>query len=275
MEVLPSLLLLTLCVMGSASADPVMFRAGTGTPNPGQGDSRAIWSEPPDLNGTIWSCEQILEFGYESELANDFIPTETRLTHVTWWGGFMDLQTPCDPGIPTPGFNLEFFETDGCFPGQMITNIVTTDFTEESVGCQIGMYPLYKWGADVALDLHPGNRYWFCPEMVDHPYPPSAGRLASMQIVECPSVFRTAYYGYPYWTIACDLGWCFEGSQEFEGDHSEACCFSDGHCEFLLTGTCAADGGVAQGPGSVCDPNPCAITPTRPASWGKVKALFR
>jgi hypothetical protein len=37
----------------------------------------------------------------------------------------------------------------------------------------------------------------------------------------------------------------------------EACCFQDGTCLFILASDCDAQGGMTQGPGTTCDPNPC------------------
>ena len=88
-------IVLALSVTGMVLAEtPVRMHPGTGAPNPGQGDARAMWSEPPDLNGVFGGSEQILQFGLESEIANDFVPTETTITHVTWWGGFFSNTTP-------------------------------------------------------------------------------------------------------------------------------------------------------------------------------------
>lgn len=39
------------------------------------------------------------------------------------------------------------------------------------------------------------------------------------------------------------------------------CCFPDGHCEFLTTDICVELGGVPQGVGTVCEPNPCPQPP--------------
>jgi hypothetical protein len=43
-----------------------------------------------------------------------------------------------------------------------------------------------------------------------------------------------------------------------------ACCFGDGHCEFLMPGNCTTAGGIYQGEGIGCDPNPCPQTPACP-----------
>jgi hypothetical protein len=159
----------------------------------------------------------------------------------------------------------------------VIADLVVTQFTEESVGCQSELYPLYKWGTDLTVNLVSGNRYWFAAQIKDLAYPPLGGRLASMDIVGCDSaMWDPLGIGEDFWVpIGQVFGQEIDFSQEFDGDHAEACCFADGCCEFILTGDCRADGGVGQGSGSVCDPNPCGATATRPASWGKVKVLFR
>jgi len=40
-----------------------------------------------------------------------------------------------------------------------------------------------------------------------------------------------------------------------------ACCFPDGHCEYVTADRCVAEGGSPQGYGTVCDPNPCSQPP--------------
>jgi hypothetical protein len=239
-RVLPVLLVLTISVMGSASADPALFHPGTGVPNPAQGDTRACWSEPPDLNGLVASSEQILIYGLESETANDFVPTDTPLTHVTFWGGAYNNSTPCQAGSPVPGLNLRFYEDAGCVPGALFAEIylVAGQYTEESAGCQSGMYPLYKWGADVSVDVVASSLIWFSGQIADHAFPPQFGRLATSAVTGCDSMFRCAYLGYPDWTNGDDGvgGFVFDVSQEFE-------------C-----------GGAV---------------PARESSWGRIKSTFR
>ncbi len=261
MRVLPVLLVLTLSVMGSASADPMLFHPGTGIPNPGSAGGRdVIWSEPPDLNGLIGSSEQILRFGLETEIANDFIPSKSLITRETWWGGYFNNTTPCVAGIQTPGFNLEFFTDAGCVPGERIADFSVTDFSEESVGCQAGAYPLFKWSATVRVAVIPNVPYWFCAQIADHPFPPQGGRLASMRVVGCDSMFRSAYFGYPNWTPG---DWPFDASQEFEATDGTsgpggACCFESGSCLFSSAQECIHEGGVWEGVGTTCGPNECA-----------------
>jgi hypothetical protein len=98
------------------------------------------------------------------------------------------------------------------------------------------------------------------------------------------------------------------------GISAEACCYDDGSCEMLLADECVANGGIPQGPGTVCDPNPCpppppvgaccfdtdcvllteadcvaqggqfiggdcdpnpCVIPVQDTSWGSIKAIYR
>ena len=243
-------------------------------PNP----CSVMWSEPPDLNGMILSSEQILMYGLETELANDFVPTGPTITHVTWWGGYYNNSTPCLPGILTPGFNLRFYEDAGWVPGNLIADLPITQFTEEYVGCQDDGYPMYKWGAYVNVNLVAGNLYWFSAQIKDHPYPPLGGRLASMGVVASESVFKSAYFGYPDWTPVSEVtGIAFDASQEFESgvvEYPEACCFPDEHCEFLIARQCSAWGGQPHGPGTVCDPNPCRVSEAPPVGDETAMSIY-
>ena len=258
------------------ATNPTALHSGTGQPHSGQGNPRAMWSEPPDLDGLIGSSEIIGAYGLETELANDFVPTEPTITHVTWWGGYYNNTDPCEPGDLTTGFNLRFFEDADCVPGQIVADLSVSDFTVEMVWCQASFYPEYEYGADVSVAVLPGNRYWFCAQMQDHAYPPQWGRLEATRVTDCTSQWRSAFWGEPDWIGACSI--IFENcdfSQEFEGDHSEACCFADAHCEYLLTSACRGADGDPQGPGTGCDPNPCAPTPVQQTHWGSVRSLFR
>ncbi len=53
-----------------------------------------------------------------------------------------------------------------------------------------------------------------------------------------------------------------------------ACCLPDGTCVVTYGDVCADNGGTYYGDGSGCDPYPC-ITPTKPSTWGQIKANFR
>jgi hypothetical protein len=276
---------LALCfIAGTAMAiTPVSFHAGSGPPYVVPSGRDVCWSEPADLNGLIASSEQILAFGLETEIANDFVPTNT-VTAVTFWGGYYNNSTPCASGITTPGFNLKFYDDAGCMPGSNIAYIVATTFVETSVGCQAGTYPMFKWDVNVSVNTVAGNLYWFGGQMRDHPFPPQGGRLAAAVVTGCDTVFQSAYFGYPDWTPAIDIfGVAFDASQEFTcisgcgippPDEPGACCFGSGDCQVLWPSQCSDQGGQYQGDGTPCDPNPCFV-PTQSTTWGKIKGSYR
>ena len=56
---------------------------------------------------------------------------------------------------------------------------------------------------------------------------------------------------------------------------TQACCFSDGHCEMQLPGDCRQMGGTPQGDGTTCDGMHCQVNPTRPSTWGTIKGSYR
>jgi hypothetical protein len=237
-----------------------------------------MWSEPPDLNGFLASSEKIPRYNLETEIANDFIPTEPWVTRVAWWGGYYNNNDPCIPGIPASPFNLRFYETASCLPGNLIAEIVDVTPSEELLICQEDLFPIYQYEIDLLVEVPPANRCWFSAQMSEHDFPPQWGRLSSLHVVECESAFRSMFWGYPDWvpvSVADPFGLGYDLSQEFEGDHPEACCFPDGHCELVLTSICRAQGGDPQGPDSGCDPDPCGSTPAKRSTWGSVRALYR
>jgi hypothetical protein len=54
-----------------------------------------------------------------------------------------------------------------------------------------------------------------------------------------------------------------------------ACCIEGDDCFLLGRDQCLQQGGIYQGDGTVCSPNPCEPTPVLPRSWGRVKAGYR
>ncbi len=287
------LLLIPWLVAGTASAEvPSLFQAGSGPPNIVPSGRDVCWSEPADLNGLIASSEQILAFGLESEVANDFVVSNTCIAHVTFWGGYYNNSTPCSGGITTPGFNLKFYSDGGCGPVGTTPDvawIVATTFGETSVGCQQGVYPMFKWDFDLSYNpviVVQGNVYWFGGQMLDHAFPPQGGRLAAGSVTGCDTVFRSVYFGYPDWTPAIDVfGVAFDCSQEFEcycgicppwgiDDPNGACCFGS-DCRILYPGDCSQQGGHYLGDGVPCDPNPCGSVHTKSTTWGQIKESYR
>jgi hypothetical protein len=238
------------------------FHPGLGVSHPlMMEDRKVLWSDPPDLWGLIGSSEQILQYGLETEIANDFVLSNGLVTRVTFWGGYWNNSVACDPGIPTPGFNFEFFEDAGGRPGNLIASFAVTDYHERFVDCQQGYYPIYEYSVPVELRFVPGVRYWFCAQYRDHSFPPQAGRLAARYIQGYDSVFRSVYFGYPDWTPADDTGIPFDASQEFSGPETDAggaCCLDHGLCRIMSELDCRDQDGVWQGTGIPCDPLTCA-----------------
>ncbi len=282
-------LALALCfIAGAARASPVAYVGGTGPPNVLTGDPEAVWSEPPDLNGLIASSEQILAFGLESEIANDFVADSYYgIGQVTFWGGYYNNSTPCSAGITTPGFNLKFYSDGGCAPSSTTPDvawIVATSFSETSVGCQQGVFPMFKWDIyNVSVNLTAGNVYWFGGQVLDHAFPPQGGRLAAASVTGCDSVFRSVYFGYPDWTPGIDVfGVSFDASQEFntggigiDDNYPGACCLPDGECQYMWGYECDALHGVYHGDNSSCNSYPCDPTPTKSTTWGAIKSSYR
>jgi len=175
-------------------------------------------------------------FGIETEIANDFLIDGTVITRASWWGGYFANDLPCDELPPSPGFNLRFYEDAQCLPAAVVADLPITNYTQELVDCVWGVLPIYKWSADLDLNLSANVRYWFGAQMMDHPFPPQAGRLATIRVTGCESVFKSAFFGYPDWTPCIDVfGVAFDSSQEFE----------------------------------------CAIpSPTAPSTWGAIKGMY-
>jgi hypothetical protein len=67
----------------------------------------------------------------------------------------------------------------------------------------------------------------------------------------------------------CDPNLCEQLGEQ------EACCFEDGHCEFIDPRDCVAEGGDVQGPGTTCETVICESVPTENTTWGSIKARFR
>ena len=192
MKTLAGILIMCLFVVGASGADaPIPYVPASGGHNVVPGGRDVCWSEPADLNGLIGTSEIISMFGLQSELANDFQVAGNVITKAVWWGGQYGMPTPCQPAWPTPGFNLRFYEDAQCLPGGVIADLSITDFTEESLGCVGGYYPIWKWTADVSVDVSPGVLYWFGAQYKDHTFPGQGGRLTSATIIGCEGAFKT------------------------------------------------------------------------------------
>jgi hypothetical protein len=67
-----------------------------------------------------------------------------------------------------------------------------------------------------------------------------------------------------YYVILDSYGQASGGSWTLDfsilGCIPEACCFADGRCELSMPSDCRQLGGIPQGSGTTCDPNPCTVT---------------
>ena len=69
----------------------------------------------------------------------------------------------------------------------------------------------------MSLPVTGGVRYWFSVQAGTHPFPPQWGRLASVSLQGCYSMFRSDYFGFPNWTDTPEVfGVDIDLSQEFE-----------------------------------------------------------
>jgi hypothetical protein len=234
-------LAMSMVVAGSAFAvDPILSAGGGGNNpyTPTDGDGVVCFSQPPNLDGLIGSSEQILTFGLESELANDFLPNASGyVDNARWWGGYYNYVL----GDPLSTYwNLRFYEDAGCIPGAVLCEYVTTSNANETfIYNQGGFYPVYEYNWDVCCAVAADNLYWFGAQSGDHPFPPQWGRLAANAVEYCDTVFKSAFFAFPDWVPAVDVfGVSFDCSQEF---------------------TCIDNCGTA----------------TETNSWGAIKGLYR
>jgi hypothetical protein len=280
-------LILAFCMVAAGSAvaiDPVLSGGGGGDkPLELDPDRHVCWSQGPNLDGLIGSSEQILAFGLESELANDFLATGgSCVGNARWWGGYYNYLLG-DPLVPT--FNLRFYEDAGCVPGPVLCEyIIDSNANETFVYDQFG-FPVYEYNWDVSCQVTPDNLYWFGAQAGDHPFPPQWGRLEAAGGVQlCDTVFKSAYFGYPDWVPAVDVfSVSFDASQEFVCDEGPgcvvipppdtgACCIGDqGECRIMGEGQCEYENGQFQGWFTTCEPvNPCIPIATVPNTWGSI-----
>jgi hypothetical protein len=239
MKTLAPILVITMAITASAAwADlPVIGRGPIGSPNPLPPSRDTCWSEPPDLNGQIGSSEQMLMYGLESEIANDFVVSGSVITKASWAWAWYD-EYACGSHPSTPGFNLRFYEDTGCMPGSIIADLSITGFEEEYLGCfeTVGIDDLFRATTDISVNVVPGQTYWCGVQVKDHTFPPQAGRLAASVVTDCESMFKSAYFGFPNWTRTRDVwGFSWDASQEFW----------------------------------------CGVTPVQGTSWSRIRALFR
>jgi hypothetical protein len=231
-------LVLVLCALAAGfvhAADPLLFSPAVGGHNYVPGGRDICWSEPADLNDAKISSEIIGAYGLESEVANDFmVPDDTLIDVAYGYGGYYNW-VPGDP--PITSLNWKFYDDAGCVPNTLL-NTFTGLGTEIFIGYDAYGWPTYKYVLNVAQTVNGGELYWFSLQAADHPYPPQWGRQGTGGIVtNCDTMFKSAFFSYPNWTPAGDLG-PWDAAQEFE-----------------------------------CQPE--IPTPTQETSWGAVRELFR
>jgi hypothetical protein len=197
------------------------------------------WSEEEDLHGYVISSNIVSEFELESECANDFvIDHDATVVEARWLGGYY-CYVPGDPLLDS--FNLRFYEDGGCVPGEVIAELIIPNNANETyVSEQDGCAYLYSYWYEVSVPVAGGVRYWFGAQGGDHTFPPQWGRLATVEVIGCESMFWSPFFGYPDWTPISEM----ENEIPLET--------TDFHQEFV----CGA---------------PTAVLPS---SWGTIKGLY-
>lgn len=202
-------------------ANPTIFAPPPGGP-PIDGGRDVCWSQPGDPDENIGTSEVIGAYGVVSEVANDFVSNgEGGLQIARWWGGYWNGESQ------NFRMNLRFYgsrrpsapdndrgnSVSGvlCYPVAVLQEWLNLDCNQTPVG-SVFVYERSLW-----FDIQYGVRYWFSAQAVDHEYPPQWGRLGTSYLLECDTMFRSAFFAYPDWTPAQDVfGGFYEASQEFE-----------------------------------------------------------
>ncbi len=186
---------------------------------PGEGNASACWSEPPNLDGMLYTSELISQIGYETGVANDFqVHAGDEVTVARWWGGYIHA----GPGTPhVTSFILRFYEDDGsCKPGSLISEYdIASDANETLVYTQADGTQIYRYEANVSLIAVTDDVVWCEVQAGDHPDGMHWGRLSSATIQNCDSMFKSPFFGFLDWTAFNDLGFSYDASQEFECSH--------------------------------------------------------
>ena len=185
-------------VGGAWGANPVVSVGPSGPPHALAPSRDACWSEPADLEGLIDSSEIIGQYDLETEIANDFsLTTSEVITLARWWGGYWNNNGCADSRV-APTWNLEFFDDDGCVPGNLLAEYMIPDYAGETfVYCQGGFYPIFVYEGVVSFPVTANTRYWFVAQAGDHVFPPQVGRVATDRITGCDSTFRSVYFSIP------------------------------------------------------------------------------
>jgi len=181
---------------------------GSGSPRREIGCSQLLNLEEDEVSSEIADA-----YGLESEVIND-CTLDGTITTVVWWGGYSQWN-PGDPELTS--FNLRFYADQGCFPGELLAEFMGMSPAIEFAGYDSLGYPSYKY--EVTLDMPIQNfTFWFGAQGGDHLFPPQWGRGGNGGYFRsCPSMFKSAYYGYPDWVPVEDvIGRPWDASQEFQ-----------------------------------------------------------
>lgn len=209
-------------VAGSAdmprSGDLVLWTGGSGY-NPLDRDAAYVcWSEPPNLDGILFSSEIVGDRGWNSEVANDCLlysgPEGLFLTVIRWWGGYFDAGSP-----GSACFHLRLYDDAGGSPGELfLETCVPHDCHETFLYEQLGGN--YIYGYEYVLE-HPisvpsGVPFWFSVQVGTDTYPPQWGRLGGIDVINNGSMFRDEYVSYTDWTLCSEvLAEEYDAAQEF------------------------------------------------------------
>lgn len=172
------------------------------------------WSEPADIDDAKISSDVICQYGLESEVANDFrIDTDGTIVKAIGYGGPYNW-VEGDPDIFA--YNLRFYTDANCRPDALLESFLHAAAIETFLGLDAYGYPTYKLEIPIAFSVIGGTRYWFSLQADDHPFPPQWGRQGTGgRVTWCDTMFRSAFFGYPDWVPASDIG-PWDAAQEFE-----------------------------------------------------------
>jgi len=201
------------------------------------------------------------------------------------------LECGTPPPPPTGDTCATATVIEDCTSGSLSGDVSTfnNDYDPGSGGCATG-YAEAGRDAAIVMNLAAGGNTPFT-------YTQTGGADASFYIVtDCANVAGTCLIGADAagsvetitWTVpyAGTFYMILDAYGSLTGgpwtlDYSiqcatpQACCFTDGSCQFLLPGDCQQQGGSPYGAGTDCDPNPCPQVPSHNSTWGQIKGSYR
>ena len=112
------------------------------------------------------------------------------------------------------GLPADFGVRDSDLTEIVIPNNAHETFVYEQDGCAI----VYEYWYDVNVPVSGGVRTWFGAQGGDHPFPPQWGRISTLEVVGCESMFKSAFFSCPDWTPLSEVPGIYsflDFSQEF------------------------------------------------------------